>query len=104
MAIIVTITLMKKSKKIILTLVLTLALAFTIFNINRFFLNTTNIEDKRRLEMVAYHIQQLKDRHLLCRLDHIYNPKGKDILKDCKKLEIELLDILTYYKGLRVKQ
>lgn len=42
------------------------------------------------VQYLSSNIKYLTDLHTMCLLDHNINPNGKDILKDCKKLEKEI--------------
>ncbi|MEA3289173.1 MAG: hypothetical protein U9Q04_03230 [Campylobacterota bacterium] len=88
---------MKKIKNNLFKIIIIISLPFVVLNIYKYLKDEPFKLDKQRLAVVEFHIQQLKDRHILCRLDHMYNPNGKDMLSECKKLENELVVILKHY-------
>lgn len=56
------------------------------------------------ISLRTYYINQLKDRYTLCILDYSINPNGKDMLKECEKIELKinlnkkkLIDEAPYY-------
>lgn len=48
------------------------------------------------MEYLSYNIQYLKDLHTLCMLDYTINPNGKDILKDCKIIEEQIVTTINH--------
>ena len=46
---------------------------------------------------IIYSIHQLKDIHTLCILDYKFHSDDKNILKECKKVETQIVTTLNNY-------
>ena len=88
---------MKAFKKYLLIVVSASFFALFVLYISmQFFVHKVNQEITAAANL-NYNIRQLKDRHILCMLDYKYNPNGKDIFKECKGLERDLIVTLDQY-------
>lgn len=46
---------------------------------------------------MIYSIHQLKDLHTMCILDYNFNPHNENILKECEKLEQQIVTTINHY-------
>ena len=83
-------------KKLKIILLIFFSFLMILVGLSHFFAYKLKLESKKIMELSQKSDAQ-RDLHTLCMLDYMINPNGKDILEDCKKVEIKQTKIDTPY-------
>ena len=83
-------------KKLKIILLIFFSFLMLLVGLSHFFAYKLKQESEKIIELSQKNHAQ-RDLHTLCMLDYMMNPNGKNILEDCKKIEMKQIKIDTPY-------